>query len=103
MKKSVTLHIKPEKILDSTAENQDGKQIEQKPEPEGRRVRLETSLPAVVKLSHLRMSNTVDVKNSRRGPRQRRQTTGILETLKGQNISSMFEEVSKNKNSQLSH
>lgn len=36
MKKSVTLHIKPEKIFDLTAENQAGKRIEQKPEPEGR-------------------------------------------------------------------
>lgn len=97
----MTLHIKPEKLLDSTAENQDGKQIEQKPEPEGRRVRLETSLPAVVKLSHLHMSNTVDVKNSRRGPTAR--TTEDRETdnrrfgnTERSKYNSMFEEVSKN-------
>lgn len=58
-KKKTRENIKP------TAENQDGKQIEQKPEPGGRR--LETSLPAVVKMSHLHMSNTVDVENSRNG------------------------------------
>lgn len=50
-------HIK-EKILDERQKNQDGKQIEQKLEQERRRVRLETSLSAVVKMSHLHMCQT---------------------------------------------